>query len=75
MKHPFKRAAALLLTLSFLLAPTAQALTVDQLKDLLQEHYIDQVPQAALEADTIEGVIAALNDPYTVYMRDRKSVV
>ncbi|MCI8414709.1 MAG: PDZ domain-containing protein [Ruminiclostridium sp.] len=68
MKHPFKRAAALLLTLSFLLAPTAQALTVDQLKDLLQEHYIDQVPQAALEADTIEGVIAALNDPYTVYM-------
>lgn len=68
MKHLFRRAAALLLTLSLLLAPAAQALTVEQLKDILQEHYIDQVPQAALEADTIEGVIAALNDPYTVYM-------
>lgn len=68
MKHLFRRAAALLLTASLLLAPAAQALTADQLKDLLQKHYIEEVPQAALEADTIEGVIAALNDPYTVYM-------
>ena len=43
-------------------------ITPDQLKDLLEEYYINDVPQAALEADTVEEIIQALGDPYTAYM-------
>ena len=68
MKYLWKRAAALVLAAALCLSPAAQALTPDQLKDLLQEHYIDEIPQAALDADTVEGILEALGDPYTMYM-------
>ncbi len=68
MKHLWKKLTALSLALALCLAPAAQALTPDQLKTLLQEYYIDEVPQAALDAETVEEVIQALGDPYTMYM-------
>lgn len=68
MKHIWTRAAALLLAAAFCLAPGAQALTADQLKEILQTYYIDPVPQQALEAETVEEVIEALGDPYTMYL-------
>ena len=68
----WKKWAAALLASAFLLAPAAEAaqlvITPDQLKDLLEEYYINDVPQAALEADTVEEIIQALGDPYTAYM-------
>ena len=80
MRRFLSRALALILCLSLCLAPAVQALTADQLKELLREHYLNDIPQAALDAQTVEEVIEALNDPYTVYMdaeeyQDRKSVV
>lgn len=68
MKARWKRLTALTLTAALALAPAAQALTPDQLKELLEEHYIDQLPPAALEGETVEEIIQALGDPYTLYM-------
>lgn len=72
MKNPQKRILskmmALFLTLTLCLAPAVQALTADELKTLLQEYYLDDVSDAVLKESSIEGIIKALNDPYTQYM-------
>jgi len=67
----WKQLGAVTLAAAFLLAPAAQAIqaiTPQQTKDLLREYYIRDIPQAALEAETVEEIINALGDPYTVYM-------
>ena len=68
MKRLWKRILAAMLVAALCLAPAAQALTTDQLKDLLGKYYINDIPQAALDAETIEEVIQALGDPYTMYL-------
>lgn len=61
-------AAALALCLSLSAVPTVGALGVEDARKLLREHYVDPIPQSMLEQDTLEGMLAALNDPYTVYL-------
>ncbi|MDF2838730.1 MAG: peptidase, partial [Evtepia sp.] len=72
MKNPHRgilgKLVALCLALTVCLAPVANALTADQLKTLLQDYYLDGVSDAVLKEDTIEGILKALNDPYTSYM-------
>ena len=68
MPNLWKKAAVLLLAALICLPTAAQAITPDQLKSLLTEYYINDVPQQALEADTIEDIIQALGDPYTMYL-------
>lgn len=68
MKRRWKRILAVMLVAALCLAPAAQALTTDQLKDLLGKYYINDIPQAALDAETMEEVIQALGDPYTMYL-------
>lgn len=68
MRSLWKRCLALALAAALCLAPAAQALTADQLKDLLRTYHIEELPESVLDADTVEEVLAALNDPYTVYM-------
>lgn len=68
MTRFWKKFAAAALASALLLAPAAQAITPQQLKELLQEYYINDVPQAALEAETVPEIIRALGDPYTAYM-------
>lgn len=63
----FSRLAAAALTLALLSAPTAQALTIDQTAQLLQEFYVDEIPPSVLEQPTIQEMIDALGDPYTEY--------
>lgn len=46
----------------------AQAITVEQMRALLEERYVDQVPPAALEQMTVEATVAALGDPYSEYL-------
>lgn len=46
----------------------AGAITVEQARELIQERYVDQVPAAALEQDTVEATVAALGDPYSWYL-------
>ena len=65
-KRP-KRLCALILSLTLALTPAAHALTVEQAGELLQEYYIDPVPEQVLEQDTVAGMVAALGDPYTAY--------
>lgn len=58
---------ALLLALSVCATP-AFAMTADELKMLLQELYVDEIDEAVLEQDTIQGILDVLGDPYTRYM-------
>lgn len=67
MRHPLFRPAALGLALALFTAPAAQALTPEQCAQLLQELYIDEVPQSVLEQPTVEAMVEALGDPYTEY--------
>ena len=45
----------------------AQALTPDQARELLQDYYIDEVPEDVLDQNTIQAMLEALGDPYTTY--------
>ena len=67
MKRLFFRLTALVLCLFTLWTPV-RALTVEQAVQLLDEHYIDDLPEEALQAQTMEELMAAVGDPYTVYM-------
>ena len=60
-------AALLSLTLCAGMALPAAALEVEDAIKLLQEHYIAELPPAALEAGTLDELFSALNDPYTLY--------
>ncbi len=61
-----RRICALILSLGVLIT-SASALTVEQARDLLNEYYIDEIPEEVLAHDTIDEILAALGDPYTVY--------
>lgn len=58
---------SLALSLSLVCLPSA-ALEPQELRDLLEELYVEDVPQSVLEQDTVQGILDALGDPYTVYM-------
>lgn len=61
------RCAALLLAICLAILPSAQALTTEQAAELLELLYIDEIPPAVLEAETVKDMVAALGDPYTEY--------
>ena len=68
MKHRISaRLTAVGLTLALALAPAAHALTLDQARELLVKHYIDEVPEGVLTQPTIQDMVEALGDPYTAY--------
>ena len=67
MKKKLAFLLALVLTLSLSALPAA-ALEVDEAKKLLQDHYVDEIPERILALDSLEEILAALGDPYTVYM-------
>ena len=58
---------ALSLTFSLSAAPAA-ALTLDEAKQLLRDHYVDQIPESILSLDSLDEILEALGDPYTYYM-------
>lgn len=59
--------AAVCLALCMGMTP-AEAITVEQMRTLLEERYVDEVPPAALEQETVEATVAALGDPYSWYL-------
>ena len=67
-KRFFSRILTILLLLTLLLAPAAQALTTEQARDLLTQYYVDEIPASVLDQDSIEDILLALGDPYTQYM-------
>lgn len=58
---------ALSLTFSLSAAPAA-ALTLDEARQLLRDHYADQIPESILSLDSLDEILEALGDPYTYYM-------
>ena len=66
-RMPLSRLFALPLALTLLLSPAAQALTPNQARELLQDYYIDEVPEDVLDQNTIQAMLEALGDPYTTY--------
>ena len=58
---------ALSLTFSLSAAPAA-ALTMDEARQLLRDHYVDQIPESILSLDSLDEILEALGDPYTYYM-------
>lgn len=67
MKHPFRRLAAAICTLALCLT-SVSALSVEQAIDLLEKNYVDKLPAAAYEAETLDELFNAVGDPYTYYM-------
>lgn len=67
MKKLISRVLSLCLLLSCAVLP-ARALDLETAKSLLSLYYVDGVPQELLELDSLEEILARLNDPYTVYM-------
>jgi carboxyl-terminal processing protease len=52
---------------NFFLGPSARGQEADVL-DLLEHHYYRPVDAAALQRSSIDGMLAALHDPYTQYL-------
>ena len=67
MKKLVSRILALCLTLSCAALPAA-ALDLEAAKELLAQYYVDGVPQEVLELESLDEILAALGDPYTLYM-------
>ena len=61
-----RRLGAAFLAVSLLALP-AQALTVEQAGELLEQYYIDPVSPEVLNQTTIEAMLEALGDPYTQF--------
>lgn len=66
MKKLFRSLTALLVCIGFILP--IHALSVEDARDLLDTYYIDDLPAAAYDVQTLEELLDSLNDPYTVYL-------
>ena len=69
MKHLLRRLAAACLIAAMLLS-SAAALTVDQALDVLDEAYLNPIPDEARRAESLEELFQLLGDPYTTYMTE-----
>lgn len=67
MKKHLRRLLAAICTAALLLTPAA-ALTVEQALTLLEDSYVDPLPAAAYEAETLDELFQIIGDPYTYYM-------
>ena len=62
-----RRLTALALVCALLTLPVG-ALRVEDARTLLEEYYVDALPPAAAEAETLDELFDAVGDPYTYYM-------
>ena len=67
MKQIIRRLSALLCVLALCLTP-ASALSVGDALRLLEANYVDVLPSAAYDAQTLDELFDAVGDPYTYYM-------
>ena len=67
MKKRLAFLLALCLTVSLSAAPAA-ALELEDARDLLDTYYVDPISESILAMDSLEEMLEALGDPYTVYL-------
>ena len=67
MKHRYLRAGAFSCAAAMLIATSAQALSVEEAREILQRSYVDKLPNAAKEAETLDELFSYTDD-YTYYM-------
>lgn len=67
MKNHLRRLLAAVCTAALLIG-SAGALTTQQAVELLEQYYVNRLPAAAYEAETLEQLFSAVGDPYTYYM-------
>ncbi len=67
MKHKGLRLGAFSCAAALLLATGAQALSVEEAREILQRSYVDKLPNAAKEAETLDELFSYTDD-YTYYM-------
>ena len=67
MRRILSAGLSLVLAASLCLTPAA-ALTPEQAGTLLEQYYVDPVPDSVLSQDDLDAMLEALGDPYTVYM-------
>jgi len=61
-------ASVLALCLTFGSAIPASAFELEEIKGLLKDNYVDEIPEDVLALDSLDEILDALNDPYTSYM-------
>ena len=67
MKHRYLRAGAFSCAAALLLATGAQALSVEEAREILQRSYVDRLPRAAQDASSLDELFSYTDD-YTYYM-------
>ena len=71
MKRIIRRAAAAILSLT-LLVTSASALSVEEALELLDSAFLQEIPDPAREAQTLDELFSLLGDPYTYYMSEEE---
>lgn len=67
MNQLFRRFGAALCALALCLTP-ASALSMEDAIGLLEQYYVDELPDAVYRAQSLDELSLALGDPYTFYM-------
>jgi len=67
MRALFRRLCALFCA-AVMLITSAAALSVEDARKLLEEEFVDPLPESAYSAQTLDDLFRALGDPYTYYM-------
>ncbi len=69
-----KRLLPLLLTLCLALSAAlpVSALELEDARELLDYYYVDPIPEEVLALDSLDAILEALGDPYTVYMNEEE---
>lgn len=69
-----RRLISLFLSLVLLCSTTipAAALDISQIKDLLEQYYVDDIPPQIMEQENLQDLLSALNDPYTGYYTSKE---
>ena len=71
MKHKGLRLGALFCAAAMTITTSAQALSVEEAYDILRRSYVDRLPRAAKDAESLDGLFS-YTDNYTCYMTEEE---
>ena len=71
MKHKGLRLGALFCAAAMTITTSAQALSVEEAYDILRRSYVDRLPRAAKDAESLDELFS-YTDNYTCYMTEEE---